>query len=82
MKQTEVTQMKLTCNLEIEDFDTKQISEHKTFENLEDAQKYVLDVNGAGMFIIRSADVFENDKYIGRISQNGRFWPAGHKYAR
>lgn len=74
--------MKLTCNLEIEDFDARQISEHKTFENLEDAQKYVLDVNSACVSIIRSADVFENDKYIGRISQNGRFWPVGHKYAR
>ena len=66
----------------IEDYETNDlIAEELNFLSVREAQDYINDYNIEQAYTtIRVANVYENGNYIGKISQNGRFWLKNSKY--
>lgn len=66
----------------IEDYKTNELTtETRNFSSIKDAQHYICEFNDVSAYtIIRISNVYENNKYVGNISQNGRFWLKNSKY--
>lgn len=72
----------INVKLFIEDYETNEFTtESRNFSSAKDAQHYIREFNDISAYtIIRVCNVYENNQYIGNISQNGRFWLKNSKY--
>lgn len=72
----------INVKLFIEDYDTNElIAEERKFLSIRDAQYYISEYNIEEAYTtIRVANVYEDGNYIGKISQNGRYWLKNTKY--
>lgn len=69
--------MNIKAFISFEDYETGyKVSQTDIFKSVAEAQAYVISHNDNDIFsIIRDVKLYKNDEYIGKISQNGRFWP-------